>query len=184
MDNTTIVRKFKLFWVWHDDAHEQWLQRMAAQGLHLRGLNALGMHSFVRGAPADVAYRWDLGSQRRDPQYMQLFGDAGWEYVASTSGWHCWRKARAAGAVTEIFTDNASRIAKHQRVRGFLGLILVAQLPLMMLVVRNWRALLAGQSENFTILPAAVLWISMATVLMVLYGIARTGLRIRDLKRA
>ncbi|NVD71487.1 DUF2812 domain-containing protein [Duganella sp. BJB480] len=183
MENGTVVRKFKLWFVWQDEKHEQWLQRMAAQGLHLRDTNCIGLHTFVRGAPADVAYRWDVGRQRRDPEYMQLFQDAGWEYVASTMGWHCWRKTRKAGAVMEIFTDNAGRIRKYRTVLRLLALAMVAQVPSIWINFRNSRELLARKAD-IAAFPAATAWLNVAVLLLLLYAIARIGGRVRNLKRA
>lgn len=182
MGNGTVVRKFKMWLVWQDEAHEQWLERMAAQGLHLRDTNAIGLHSFVRGAPADVAYRWDVGNQLHDPQYQQLFQDAGWEYVTSTSGWHCWRKPRRAGVVTEIFTDNADRMRKYQRVLTFLAPAAAAQVLMgIFLISRHWQELLTPQS-GYGERPIAAACLAVTS--LACYGVARLIMRIRDLKSA
>ncbi|MCU6500796.1 DUF2812 domain-containing protein [Rugamonas sp. A1-17] len=184
MENGTVVRKFKWWFVWQDEKHEQWLQRMAAEGLHLRDTNCIGMHTFVCGVPADVVYRWDVGKQRRrDPEYMQLFQDAGWEYVASTLGWHCWRKTRKAGTAMEIFTDSAGRIRKYRTVLGVLTLVMVAQVPSIWINFRNWRELLARKAD-IAVYPAITASLNLAVLLLLLYGIARISRRIRDLKQA
>jgi hypothetical protein len=122
-----LVRKFKIWYVWQDEEHQQWLQEMAAQGLHLRSTNVFCIHTFERGAPADVAYRWDVRYFGPKAEYKQLFQDAGWELVTSTVGWHCWRKARAAGASTEIFTQRADNAAKYLRVIRLFALVVAAE---------------------------------------------------------
>lgn len=122
-----LVRKFKLWFVWQDEEHQQWLQDMAAQGLHLRATNPFCVHTFERGAPADMAYRWDVRYLGPGEEYKQLFRDAGWELVTSTLGWQCWRKPRAAGASTEIFTQRADNAAKYLRVIRLFALILAAE---------------------------------------------------------
>ena len=182
MENGTVVRKYKLWWAWKDDKHEQWLQSMASQGLHLRDTNAIGMHSFVRGAPADVAYRWDMGAQRRDPHYRQLLQDAGWEYVTSIGVWHCWRKTRRAGVATEIYTDNTGRIRRYRKVLIVMCLGVLAQLPPILISSGHWPELLVGPA-HLTGIPAAMRWLNVALLLLLLYGVARIGKRIRDLKQ-
>ncbi len=122
-----LVRKFKVWYVWQDEDHQQWLQEMAAQGLHLRSTNVFCIHTFERGAPADVAYRWDVRYLGPNAEYQQLFQDAGWELVTSTVGWHCWRKPREAGANTEIFTQRADNAAKYLRVIRLFALIVSAE---------------------------------------------------------
>jgi hypothetical protein len=68
-----------------------------------------------------VAYRLDFITQsKKKPDYFQLFQDAGWEHVGEMGGWQYWRKDVEAGKATEIFTDNASKIQKYQRLLGFL----------------------------------------------------------------
>jgi hypothetical protein len=121
------VRKFKLWFVWQDEQHQQWLQQQAAQGLHLRDTNIFGLHTFERGAPADIAYRWDVRYMTPDAEYRQLFQDAGWEHVTSSLGWHCWRKPRKAGVATEIFTDSRDRAAKYQRVIRLLAAVMAVE---------------------------------------------------------
>lgn len=183
MENGTVVRKYKLWWAWKDDKHEQWLQSMASQGLHLRDANVIGMHRFVRGAPADVAYRWDMGTQRRDPHYRQLFLDAGWEHVTSIGVWHCWRKTRKAGVVTEIYTDNTGRIRRYRKVLIVMCLGALAQLPPILMNSGHWPEWLGGPA-HLTGIPAAAPWLNVALLLLLLYGIASIGKRIRDLKQA
>jgi len=118
---STLVHKSKWFWAWQDDREEAWLGEMARQGLHLQHAGLFGQYAFEQGAPRDVAYRLDFITQsKKKPDYFQLFQDAGWEHVGEMGGWQYWRKDVEAGKATEIFTDNASKIQKYQRLLGFL----------------------------------------------------------------
>ena len=82
-----LVKKFKWWWVWQDGMHERWLQEQARQGLHLHASDPLGIRmTFERGAPADMAYRWDFPGVKADPVYTQLFVDGGWERVVDVGG--------------------------------------------------------------------------------------------------
>ena len=121
MSDTTI-RTFKWFWPDQDLEQEIWLGEQARAGLHLVSVNMLSMWTFRRGAPAAVAYRIDFTNTGGDPAYGQLFADAGWERAAHITGWQYWRKAVTGGAMPEIFTDNASKVAKFRRLMLLLGL--------------------------------------------------------------
>ena len=58
--------------------------------------------------------------------YLQLFSDAGWEYLGKMSGWgHYFRKEAREGETLEIFTDVESKIAKYKRVLTYLSSLTV-----------------------------------------------------------
>jgi len=71
-----LATRFKWFWHDQDAEQEQWLRRMAQQGLHLELATGIIWH-FKMGAPADVVYRVDYLS-KLDAGYAQLLEDAGW----------------------------------------------------------------------------------------------------------
>ncbi|NYE62662.1 hypothetical protein FHW58_003881 [Duganella sp. 1224] len=172
-----LVRKFKLWFVWQDEEHQQWLQQMAAQGLHLRGTNTCCIHTFERGEPADMVYRWDVRYLGPSQEYKQLFRDAGWELVTSTVGWHCWRKPRAAGANTEIFTQRADNAAKYLRVIRLLALVVSAEALAYWLI--RW---LAPGEHAFA---EGMTWGAFTgTAVVGLYALARLSRRIKDVQGA
>ena len=107
-----IVEKRRFFPPWREAEHQQWLQQMSREGLHLLDLDCFGRHSFIPGPPEDWVYRWSALPNREREQYKQLYRDAGWELAAVTLGFVCWRKPAAAGQ-TEVFTDTASRLRQH-----------------------------------------------------------------------
>ena len=45
--------------------------------------------------------------------YLQLFRDAGWEYVGEMSGWHYFCQQAQPGEELEIYTDAESKISKY-----------------------------------------------------------------------
>ncbi|MYM85936.1 DUF2812 domain-containing protein [Rugamonas sp. FT82W] len=182
MGNGT-VRKFKLWWAWQDERHEQWLESLAAQGLHLLDANAIGMHTFARGAPADVAYRWDIPVRQNDAEYLQLFQDAGWEHVATAGGWHCWRKTRVAGAAAEIFTDSASRISKYQTALRLLSMAMLAQSPALLKFAIDWRELLPRHG-SYAGWYGPLTWFSLTVTPVLLYCIVMVRRRIRAVNGA
>ena len=166
-----LVRKLKLFWDDADHAIESWLEDMARQGLHLRRVGCLrSLFVFQRGAPQEVTYRTDFLLGRKDPHYVQLFIDAGWEHVDESLGWQYWRAPTREGRTPEIFTDVESQIKKYQRL---LLLFALAALPLL-LVLPSKRFMLHGTPVSNTLL--------LVTVATSAYAVIRLLLRIRRLR--
>ena len=169
------MRKFKLWFAWQDDEHGAWLQQMAAQGWHLRSVNWLDIYTFERGAPAQVAYRWDPWPDNFEPAYRRLLEDAGWEYVAVHGGWHCWRKPVVAGQVAEIFTDPADKLRRYRRLLVPCVAVTVAQLLLLFQSIDWSRAPFALSLLN---------WLSLGFGAIAAYSAIRLGQRIAALKSA
>lgn len=169
-----LVKKFKWWWVWQDGMHERWLQEQARQGLHLHASDPLGIRmTFERGAPADMAYRWDFPGVKADPVYTQLFVDGGWERVVDVGGWRCWRKPVVDGKIPEIFTDVPSKVRKYQRS---LVLLLVSGLPFFLVV-------LAPASRHVLLAEPRASAVTGAGLLMLVYAIGKLMQRMRQLRQ-
>jgi hypothetical protein len=170
-----LIRTFKFFWPDQDREQELWLRAQARAGLHLVGVNVLCTWTFRRGAPADVAYRVDFTDKGRDPLYRQLFADAGWERAAEVTGWQYWRKAVTTGAAPEIFTDNASKVAKFRRL---IALCALGISPMLITGATLIPARLAQMSP-----PTMVGIIAVYTLLPLIYAIMALRLfkRMREL---
>lgn len=124
--NKQTLKKFRLFWAWQDEKEEAWLREMAKQGWHLQSFSGPGIYNFLRGEAKDVVYRMDFRTTtKQDKQeYLQIFQDAGWEYVGELSSWQYFRKEFKPGEELEILTDAESKIAKYQRLLAMLVIIL------------------------------------------------------------
>src|SRR5512136_684175 len=121
MMKPTLMSKTKWFWGWQDDREEEWLGEMSRQGWHLVRAAAFGQYTFAQGERREYTYRLDfVPGTRKKEDYYQLFRDAGWEHVGEMSGWQYWRKESVDGKVPEIFSDNASKVQKYQRLIGWL----------------------------------------------------------------
>jgi hypothetical protein len=112
-----IVRRVDWTLAWNIEKHEQWLEGLAATGLHLLSANPFGAHRFIEGEAKTVRYRLDFSWGSLPGDYEQLIREAGWERVDSTCGWHYWRTEDAAAP--EIFTDGPSKAAKFRSLRLF-----------------------------------------------------------------
>ena len=163
------VRKVKFFGVWQDQEEEIWLRKLAREGWHLSSLFPL-VYTFTRGEPRDDVYRLDFNESRKDlDEYLQLFRDAGWEYVGSLTGWQYFRKPYEAGEAAEIYTDAESKIQKYRRVR----MRLAALMPAVLATVANPAF---GPASSIRVFVAAVL-------LLLVYALVRVSQRVRQLKR-
>jgi hypothetical protein len=132
--NKKTIQKFKWFWAWNDEKEEAWLGKMAGEGWHLKSLGLPGTYIFEEGSPQKDVYRMDYINDQRDYQnYLQLFHDAGWEHIGRMGGWQYFRKPIHEDNFPEIYTDNASKAQKYQRVLIYLVILLPV---LMMLVIR------------------------------------------------
>ncbi|MHA4868573.1 DUF2812 domain-containing protein [Duganella sp. PWIR1] len=169
------MKKFRQWWSWQDREHGAWLQSMAAQGWHLQAGNWLDIYTFKRGAPAEVAYRWDLHVNNFEPEYRRLLEDAGWEYVAAHGGWHCWRQPIVNGRVPEIFTDPADRLRRYRRLLIPCLAMVVSQLLLLAQWADWGRAPLALSVLN---------WVSLGIGAIAAYSAVQLGRRIVALKAA
>jgi hypothetical protein len=117
MEKTTIT-KFRIFLSWQDDKEEAWLGSMSREGWHLESFGFPGIYTFRKGIPKNYTYRLDFQTSRmKDKQvYLQLFQDAGWEYLREYYAWQYFRKEARPGEEPEIHTDPESKIQKYERI--------------------------------------------------------------------
>lgn len=179
--NGELIRKFRWFWAWNDDREEAWLGEMSKQGLHLQSPGFFGQYTFIRGAAREFAYRLDFVTySKKNDEYYQLFQDAGWEHVGQLGGWQYWRKEVVDGKVPEIFTDNASKIQKYQRLIGFL--IIFFPIYVIFLTNQNIRRNVP-EPGLFGILYEVIFFILFAVVMLSAFAMFKIMQRISSLKR-
>ncbi|MBI3172657.1 MAG: DUF2812 domain-containing protein [Chloroflexi bacterium] len=169
----TTLKLFRWFWAWDDDKEEGWLREMARQGWHLQSVALPGRYTFEQGEPRDFVYRLDYFTEQKDiVHYLQIFQDAGWEYVGEMNSWRYFRKETVQGESLEIFSDNESKARKYQRIL----FILVAILPILIVNVNNLNRLSDPFLEILTFFFFCVL---------ILYGytIIRLSMRINALRK-
>ncbi len=173
-----IIKQFKFFWPWQDQEQEKWLEEQSQSGLHLKKPNNLiGIYTFETGAPKSFTYRLDFQADLKDnnDSYIQLFEDAGWEYLGESS-WQYFRKPNRAGDSNEIFTDNQSKIKKYERLVWYQGIIL-AILTAFFIDGGDLEGNLAWISQYlFTILY-------IPTAMIIILGIVNFLKRITNLKK-
>lgn len=168
------MQKFKWFWAWQDEAEEDWLRKMSNQGWHLAKIGFPTIYTLRAGEAADYVYRLDYRSHYKmeKDDYLQLFTDAGWEYVEEMAGWHYFRQTARSGEQQEIYTDSESKIGKYQRLLMFLGILM---LPLFFTIMNLNNLAPYGWVAIIEMFIAALF-------ALYVYAIIRILLRIRQLK--
>lgn len=166
------ITKWRWFWAWEDEKEEAWLREMAHAGLHFRGF-FFGRYEFEQGEPRDDVYRLDfLPSSRDRTEYLQIFQDAGWEYAGQFGSWQYFRKTARPGEDLQIYTDNASKAVKYQRLIG----VLVIFTPV-------WTILLARMAERNEPAHIALTFLSFLLVVLYAYAMLRLIRRVSQLKK-
>jgi len=176
-----LIKKSKWFWAWQDDKEEEWLDKMAREGMHLNKPDLFGQYYFTQGKPQEVAYRLDfITSARKKADYFQLFKDSGWEHVGEMGGWQYWRKAMQEGVTPEIFTDADSKIQKYRRLLGFLIILM----PIYVISLLNAYNHSARYQDGFFFQILNVIYFVLFLVfLMVAFTMVMLLRRISSLKR-
>lgn len=144
---TETKRAVKWWWGWEPEILENWLEQKEAEGWHLFNVNAQIVFNFVRTESKKVRYCADYQS-KLDPEYKTIFQDAGWELVFSGAGWYLWRM-EYTGERPEIYTDVDSLIGRNKRLMTMLGIIALAEVPIMTSALTSTTN---GQSANSALL--------------------------------
>lgn len=169
----TSMKQFRWFWAWDDEKEEAWLREMALKGWHFKSVSLPGNYTFEKGEPRDDFYRLDFFTDSKaKADYLQLFLDAGWEYLGEMNSWQYFRKTALDGEVPEIFSDNESKSKKYQRIL----LILLVFLPIYI----NAINLMSQRQGTFSLIFTFLMF-----VFLIFYGtgIIRLGMRVSQLKK-
>ncbi len=169
----TTLKQFRWFWAWEDEKEESWLREMAQKGWHLQNVTLPGNYTFTLGEPRNDFYRLDFFTDSKaKADYLQLFLDAGWEYLGEMGSWQYFRKTAQNGETLEIFSDSESKSKKYQRIL----LILVVFLP----VYANFINIMNKRQDTFSLIFTFLMFVFM---LFYGYSVIRLGMRVSELKK-
>jgi hypothetical protein len=121
------MRVFKIFV--DLDKEEQYLRDMARKGYLFVRYTASCKYVFEAAKPVELNYRVDyryFSSSARFEEYLTLFDDAGWMHIGGTmlSGVHYFLPKPGVEQTVDIFSDSASKAARHKRVAlVYLGIV-------------------------------------------------------------
>ena len=138
------IVKFRAFGVWESDRELKWLEEMASRGFRLVDV-CLVIYFFERAEPESVHFCHGFGRVKFDDwdEYLQLYSDAGWQYVTGTIGWHYFRSSVA----TYSDTDRATVIQGNAKVLKYFCLLLFGGLIINLFLIVP--SLIKGDSSIF-----------------------------------
>lgn len=153
---------FKWWWAWSPEKLENWLEDMESKGWQLFriGGGAIIFH-FKKGMPRKISYCVDYQS-KVEPEYLNLFEDAGWKLVYSGMGWYIW-SLKYEGAKPEIYTDIDSLIRRNKSIVKLILILIAVNIPNVTSVTRIVKS--GGSSKT---------WLAISY--MLIYGILFYGL--------
>ncbi len=170
----TTKKQFHWFWAWDDEKEEEWLREMSQKGWHFKSVSFPSNYLFEQGEPIDYVYRLDYFINRKDMDgYLQIFGDAGWDYMGEMGGWQYFRQEAVNGEAPEIYTDNESKSKKYQRIMLFLIIFLPIMMNSIIMINR-------GNDSGF---PKMIAFVIGMLMLLYVYGMVRLLLRITQLRK-
>lgn len=122
--------KFGWFTVPEWEKEQEWLGKQHKKGWKLINATLPGFYTFEECTPEDVVYQLDYNQEGLENrgEYIQMFRDCGWEYVAEMAGYSYFRKpvSEMRGDKEEIFSDDASKMDMIHRVyKGRVSILLV-----------------------------------------------------------
>ena len=173
---TRTVRK--LFFIWHFDKEEKWLNEMSANGWQLKSVGVCTYH-FEEGEPGEYIYRLELLNNHhthiKSGQYINFIEGTGAEHIGSFARWVYFRKKAGLGGF-ELYSDVRSRISHLNRILLLNGAIIPICLFNSFNMLRMWLQV----SEPFSLVLSVVL---LALFLLMGYGFIRLFLKRRSLKK-
>ncbi len=85
MKNRKVV--WKALTALQEEYEAKWLAEMSLEGWHLIKYSPF-RYTFEKGQPKEYVYKFDYQTQLKDKEsYIQIFEDAGWEYILEYMGW-------------------------------------------------------------------------------------------------
>jgi hypothetical protein len=172
----TTMKQFRWFWAWDDEKEEVWLREMAQKGWHFQSVALPGYYTFESGEPRDDVYRLDhfVDNKNSKADYLQLFLDAGWDYMGEMNSWQYFRKTAVNGEIPEIFTDNESKAKKYQRILFFM---VIVSLPIYL------NAINLINNHTSTLSESLLTFVVFLFMIVYSYGILRLIIRLAQLKK-
>ncbi len=130
--------KFRLFTLFEYEEEQAFLEQEHREGWKVTGFKLPGFYKFEKCQPQEMYYRIDFTDEKgsKNPQYLQMFADNGWDFLWSVNGYSIFRKAaeNAGQGKSEIFTDTESQInmlkkIQQKRLLPLITIFLCAVVP-------------------------------------------------------
>lgn len=119
MKDNECKKLFRMFSIVDYLKEEEFLREQHKKGYKFVRFVFPGFYYFEKCQPEDVVYQLDYANYKMEEKrsYLQIFEDAGWEYLFDVWGWSYFRKSVENGECdTSIFSDLESRLALLKRI--------------------------------------------------------------------
>lgn len=175
------VKRYRIYMSWDYEKEEAWLNKMSEQGLQFQKATMISS-TFIRDKSIRYTYRLDYqtGNQKdaEFQEYIQLYRDAGWEYVSSYSSmWHYFRRAWQPGEQPKLYTDRDSLIVHYKKIQRVMGIMLLINLGIVLLNTGNLIRLINYQWG----IAVSVFTIYIIILSLLGYGCVKMGNKINRL---
>lgn len=177
------VKRYRMNMSWNYEKEEAWLNEMSEQGFQFQKAGLLNS-TFVHDDSSRYTYRLDY--QTGNPKdvefqnYIDLYQDAGWEYVSSYgSMWHYFRRVWQPGEQPKLYTDKDSLVAQYKKIQRLMGIMLLINLGILLANTANWIRLINYQWGFFV--PVVAIYMILLGLLG--YGYVKMGNKINQLMK-
>ena len=155
---------------------------MSSQGLHFKNAGAF-RSIFTRDESARYSYCLDYQPERlkkgKLQEYINLYHDAGWEYVSSYGEmWHYFRKEWQEGESPRLYTDRESLVAHYKKIQRVIGLMFCLNLSILLINMTNIFSRFSGSLWGIAI-PIMMFYLLLFVLLG--YGYFKLGKKIKNL---
>ena len=124
MNNKQYKIKYRLFFVHMYKEEEAWLEYMSSRGWHLVSVFLGIRFTFAKGEPKDYKYSLDFRKNDIiDSDYIQLFEDAGWEYIGRYLWWRYFRAPKDIDTI-DMFSDHTDIIERNNHLIFLMTIML------------------------------------------------------------
>lgn len=177
---------FRIFTISDYDKEEEFLRNQHKNGYQFVRFGFPGFYHFKACEPKDVVYQLDFSgvNMSEKPSYLQMFKDAGWDYLFDVMGWSYFKKdAVAEDGEIPIFSDIESKIAMINRIFRWrmIPLLIIFFTCILPQIYNKYDRLTAGGNDMANSLGFLIFFSLM--FLLYLYIFIRCGSGLYRLKK-
>lgn len=173
-------KQLNLWFTWNYEKQQQHLDTLSERGLHLTKPGLFSGH-FTIDESARYIYRLDYQPQLRQQEakqdYLNLFQDAGWEYIGQCKSWHHFRRSWNASIHPELYTDKESLKHHYRRIQRILLTVLIVEAVMLVINLNNY--VLESKTHHFTAVYMVLFALLTAVLILLGYGCLVLGSKMR-----
>lgn len=188
MNKNEVKRIFRIFTISEYDKEEEFLREQHKAGFKCVRFQFPGFYYFEACEPEDVIYQLDFNANMKKQEqfdYLQLYKDAGWEYMFDVFEWSYFRKpVSVEGEEPSIFTDKETKIELIRKVfkRRMLPLIILFFCCIIPEIIHMSQRWTQGEADRMYALGFLIMFVVLFLVYLGIF--IRCGGGLYRLKKA